>query len=136
VSFADIANHLNEESGTQMPIDSIRHQIAKLPGFQVVKGRAMDARRLACDQSEIDRHYEALEAVLEDFPAALVVNIDETEHQEWVDAHAEKAVFPESDGEATLGIPGERETKRATLIAAITADGRHLRPLIVINGET
>jgi hypothetical protein len=45
-------------------------------------------------------------------------------------------VVPESYGEATIRIPVEKETKRATFLAAITADGTRLRPLIIVNRET
>jgi hypothetical protein len=64
------------------------------------------------------------------------VNIDETGHQKWFDAHAEKVAVPEFYEEATIRIPVEREAKRATPLRAITAGETHLKPLIVINRET
>jgi hypothetical protein len=102
VSFADIANHLSEEFGIQMRIPLVRHQIVKLPGFRAVKGLPMDARRLECDPAQIAHYYAALDAMPQDFPAALVVNIDETAHQEWVETHAEKVAVPEFYEEATI----------------------------------
>jgi hypothetical protein len=45
------------------------------------------------------------------------VNIDETRHQKWFDAHAKKVAAPEFYEEATIRIPVEREAKRATLLA-------------------
>jgi hypothetical protein len=81
-------------------------------------------------------YYEALDATLQDFPAAPLVNTDETGHQEWIGARAEKDVVTEFCEEATLRIPVEREAKRATLLAAITADGGHLKPLMTSNRNT
>jgi hypothetical protein len=64
VSFAHIGNHLSEEFGIQMLIDSVGHQITKLPKFRVVKGMPMDARHLECAPAEIGHHYETLDAML------------------------------------------------------------------------
>jgi hypothetical protein len=117
-------------------LDSVRHIVRRLPQFRVIKGVPIDARRLECDPAEIDEYYQVLESLLEDFPAAMIINIDETGHQEWADSHPERVVVPVDYQGATMRIPVSRETKRATLLAAITADGHYLKPLVVIPRQT
>jgi hypothetical protein len=135
-SSRDIAGFIDEEFGSQMLVDSVRHYNAKLPRFCVVRGISMDGRRLARDSSETDHSDTKPETVLQNFRVALVVNVDETRHEECVDIHAEKLVVPDLYEEATIRIPVERKAKGATLLAAITADGTHLKPLSVINRES
>jgi hypothetical protein len=124
VQFPDIASHLSEEFGIQMPVNSFRHEIVKVPRFHLIKGTPRNAR-----------HDDTLEAVLQYFPMSLVINIHETGPQEWAHVHAEKGVAPEFRGEGTVRIFTGRETKHARLLAAITAEGAHPKPEIMAAPE-
>jgi hypothetical protein len=64
----------------------------------------------------------------------LVLNIDETGHQEWADASAEKTAVPDLYEEATIRTPVE--AKHATLLVVIATDRTHLKRFTIINRET
>jgi hypothetical protein len=119
-----------------MAPETLRHIIARLSNFRVIKGVPMDARRLECDPAQIDEYYNTLEALLHDIPAAMVISIDEIMHQDWRDAHREKASVPGSSEKATITIPIAGEVKRSTLLAGITAYGSSLNRLMVLLGDT
>jgi hypothetical protein len=91
---------------------------------------------LKCKPQEIDAYYNVLKSLLDDFPAGVVVNVDETGHQDWADSRADNVVVPVTDESVSIRIPIDRDTKRATIVAAITADGRYLKPLVVILRDT
>jgi hypothetical protein len=117
-----------------MTRDRLRHIIARLSDFRVIKEVPMGARRLECDSPQIGEAYNRLEALLDDISATMVININETGHQDWTDGHAEKVVLPRSDEKAriTITITIDKEVKQATLLAGITADGNYLKRLIVL----
>jgi hypothetical protein len=71
-SYSDIAFHMSAEFGLDLPIDTLRH----------IRGVPMDGRRLKCDVAEIDKSYNTFEALLDDLPAALLIKVDETGHQD------------------------------------------------------
>jgi hypothetical protein len=106
-SFTDVAGFIAEELGIQMLVDSVRHYITKLPRFRAVKGIPINAHRFGCDPFEINHDYDTPEAVLQDIPAALVINL-ETGYDEWLDGHAEEVVAPNLSEEPRIRIPAER----------------------------
>jgi hypothetical protein len=117
-------------------IDTIRHLVHKLHEFKIIDGIPMEAARVFADPNPIDLYYEHLESILIDFPAALVINLDETGHQDWTDANTEKVIVPLSYKSNKFTLPIDRQAKRATLLAAITAAGDALKPLIIVPRHT
>jgi hypothetical protein len=92
----------------------------------------MERERVDADPEEIEHFYEQLELVSEDLPAGLLINLDETGHQEWVDAHRELVMVPVEYSEKTILIPVDRSEKRSTLLGAIAVDGTCLKSMVVV----
>jgi hypothetical protein len=59
-----------------------------------VKGILVESERPACDTDAIGAYFQTLGQCLSYFLACLIINLDETGYQEWVDAHAESVIAP------------------------------------------
>jgi hypothetical protein len=66
----------------------------------------------------------------------LVINLDETGDQAWKDTHREFIVRPATFPGKTGSIPVDRSENRATILAAIAANGKKLKSLVIIPGTT
>jgi hypothetical protein len=132
-SYLDISDFVSRELHIEVPMDAIRHHIKSLSErFAVVDGKPMDARRIECNPDEIDHYYRTLANTLKDIPSALVINLDETGHDEWGDKKKHKVVVPISFSGSSIEIPVARESKRSTVLGAIVANGAHLQPLVIV----
>jgi hypothetical protein len=128
-----MADFLAIETGKVIHVDTIRHIIGRLPCLNTIGGVPFEAYRLECDPVSIERYFEDLERILVDFPCAMVINLDETGHCDWVEARIESVVVPVSSPNAQIPIPVKRQTNRSTLLAGIAADGNQLTPLVLIH---
>jgi hypothetical protein len=135
-SYADISDFILIETGKCIPIDTIRHLMARFPGFKTVVGLPFEAERVKSDPAAIDAYFDRLARILVDFPAEMVINLDETGHCEWVDARSEIVLVPDDFPDTKIPIPVQRQSTRSTLLGAITAGGSHLRPLVIIHRDT
>jgi hypothetical protein len=135
-SYHSVQHFVEEVLERIINIDTIRHIIRKFPDFKAIDGIPMEASRVFSDPQAIDAYYDRLTSILQDFPAALVINLDETGHQDWVDANPEKVIVPVSYEHDKFTIPIDRQSKRATLLVAITAAGDALRPLVIVPRQT
>jgi hypothetical protein len=122
--------------GQIVAADTLRHYIHRLPEFKVIDGVPFEADRLESDPEAIDDYFNSLQHILIDFPAAMVVNLDETGHCEWVDSRIEKVIVPVEFPDGRIPVPVNRHSTRSTLLGAITADGGRLKPLVIISRET
>jgi hypothetical protein len=100
-----------------------------MPALRIIKGISMEQDRLFADPAQIGLHYATLAAVITGNPAALVINLDETGHQAWADAHKEFVIGPARFPGKTVSIPVDRGEKKAPLLAAI---GQKLKSLVII----
>jgi hypothetical protein len=102
--------------------------------FRVIKGIPMEKERVEASPEEIEAYLAQLARIFEAFclPAGMVVNIDETGHQCWVDAHKESVIVPIGYLEDSIPIPVTRNEKRATLLGGISAAGDMLEPLVIV----
>lgn len=133
VSYCEISHFISCEFHLEMPIDTVRQHISSLAGFKIVQGRPMDTRRLECDPKEIDAYFDRLDRIFEqNMPSALVLNLDETGHDDWGDKKWRKVVVPVAYESEEIEVPVSRESKRATLLGAIAASGAYLRPLVIV----
>jgi hypothetical protein len=108
--------------------------IARLPGFEIAIGIPTEEDRVQSDPQEIETYFELLESILIDFPADMAVNLDETDHCDWVNARADPLIVPEEF--SGVKVPVQRNSKRSTSLAAITAGGSQLKPLAIIHRDT
>jgi hypothetical protein len=87
-----------------------------------VKGIPIEAERLACDTNAMDAYFQTLEQCLSYFLACLMINLDETGYQEWVDAHPESVIAPSKCQGKTIHVPVNRNSQCSTLLGAGTGD--------------
>jgi hypothetical protein len=104
--------------------------------FRVVKGIPIEVERSVCDPDATDAYFQTPGQFLGDSPAYLVINLDETRHQECVDGHAESVFDPSSYKGKTICVPVRRSSQHSMLSGAITADGGFLKLLVIIGPET
>lgn len=69
-------------------------------------------------------------------PSAFVINIDESGYCEWVDVQDLKVIVPCDYKSDEIEIPVDRNSKRASMITGICADGSSLIPVVVIPRKT
>jgi hypothetical protein len=133
-SYSDVSDFVSREFHIEVPMKTIRQHVKSIPGFKVIEGKPMDAKRLQCDPDEINRYYDVLQNFLarDALPSALVINLDETGHDDWGDKKKHKVVVPDTYDGNQIEIPVSRESKRSTVLGAIAADGTCLRPLVIV----
>jgi hypothetical protein len=90
--------------------------IARLPGFKIAVGIPTEEQRMRSDPREIDAYFERLEYILVDFPADMVMNLDETGHCEWVDARTEPVIVSDDFPGVTIRVPVKRQSERSTVL--------------------
>lgn len=98
----------------------------------------MEDNRLFCSTDKIDEYFDRISEVIEVgmIPSAFIMNLDEAGFDSYVDARKIKRVVPASFSQNEIPTPVSRQEKRATLLAAICADGHCLRPMVVLQRET
>lgn len=101
-----------------MLIKTLYKLIQRVPQLKIVNGKKMESDRVYCDPEQIDSFYDRLEEILsQGIPSAFVINVDESGYCEWVDE---------------IEISVDRNSKRASMMAGICADGSSLIPGVVI----
>jgi hypothetical protein len=119
-----------------MNLGTLHKLVENMPSsLTVIRGVPMDASRVQCDIEAIDEYYEGLELNVPGVPADMVINLDEAGHQDWVDAHACPVVVPADFVGSQVEVAVSRQTKRATLLGAITLGGPYLKPLVIMPDE-
>jgi hypothetical protein len=136
VTFSDLTEFVETELAEDIVPDTLRHYIHRLPEFKVIEGIPFEAERLEADPAQIEEYFDCFQRILVDLPAAMVVNLDETGHCEWVDSRIEKVIVPIEFPDANIPMPVNRQSTRSTLLGAITADGGRLKPLVIVSRET
>jgi hypothetical protein len=124
-SLVDIADFVLESLGHALWADTVRHIIMRMPGVKFIDGVPLEAARVGGDPVEIEAYVTEMDMLIEDVPAPMIANLDDTGHCEWIDACRE-----------TVVVPVERASKRSSLLGAITADGGHLTPLVIVDRAT
>jgi hypothetical protein len=131
-SYADIQIHILDTFNVSVAGDTLRNLIRRTDRFRVVDGKPVEEEQVECDTAQIDAYYRNLGHILKDFPASLVINLDESGHNEWADRQMGKVVVPSSHIRPAIEVSISRKRKRATILGAITASGRHLKPLTIV----
>jgi hypothetical protein len=123
-SYADIQIHILDTFDVSIAGDTFRNLIRRTDRLRAVDAKPVEEERVECDTTEIDAYYRDLEHILKDFPASLVINLDESGHQKCPDRQTVKVVVPSNYVGDTIEVPVSRRKKRATLLGAITASGQ------------
>ena len=137
-SYEDCRDFLLNAYDLSINIKTLRGIVERCCDFRVVEGVPMEDSRNFADPDEIDAYFARLREVLEvaKIPAAFVINADETGFQEFVDAHRSARIVPAEYPLNSVPVPVTRAEKRATLLAAVCADGTCLRPMVVVHRDT
>jgi hypothetical protein len=80
----------------------------------------------------IHDHFYRLQQEIENVPAALIFNADESGFQDFVDARELHVIVPAEFESDSVRIPSQRSEKRATMLAAVSVDGSALKPMVII----
>ena len=134
LTYEDIRERLSTEFDIQVQIDTLRKFLRRSSDFRVVQGIPMEDNRLFCSPEKIDEYFKKLEEVIAVgmIPSSFIMNLDEAGFDSYVDARRIKRVVPSSFQQTQVPTPVSRQEKRATLLAAICADGHCLRPMVIL----
>ena len=135
-SYEDIIDFLDYSHQINILPDTVRHMIRKCSCLKSIIGIPMEKERIMADPEKIQNFYSELEELIDDTPASLVFNLDESGFQEWTDRCKITVVVPISHLEERIEIPKDRSSKRSSLLVCIAADGTFLKPLIIITRKT
>ena len=104
--------------------------------FKIIVGEPMEEARTTISREEISNYFRELKEILKNVPVSLVFNIDEAGEDDYVDTHSFNVVVPLDYEGTRIAIPVRRESKRATLVHCISADGTCTKPLLIIPRKT
>jgi hypothetical protein len=88
------------------------------------------------DEYEIDEYCSRLEAMITEVPAAIVYNVDEVGFDSWVDPIRIAVVVPAEYTWSKIAVSANRRDLRASMISCVAANGRHLKPYVVVPRKT
>jgi hypothetical protein len=104
--------------------------------FKIVWGILIESGRCQVTVEAIHDHFYRLQQEIENVPAAFIFNADESSFQDFVDAREVHIIVSAEFESDSISIPSQRSEKRATMLAAISADGCALIPMVIIQRET
>lgn len=135
-TIKDLQQIIIEKIKKIVSIETIRRLIHESENFKLVTGEPMEEARANISNEVIDAYFHELKEKLRYVPVSLVYNIDEAGEDDFVDTHAFQVIVNKEYESSRISIPVRRETKRATLIHCISADGLSLKPLLIIPRKT
>ena len=137
-SYEDLRDFLEEEFEKIVNINCLRNWMARNEEFKSVVGVPMEDSRAYADPDRIDEYFAKVAEILAigDIPAAFVVIVDESGFDQFVDTRRSVRIVPREYEFNTVPVPVTRAEKRATLVAAICADGSAIRPMVILQRET
>ena len=116
--------------------DTLSRYIIESGQFRIIKGEPMDLNRYEVDDEEMKQYFVDLKNTVDGVPASLVFNMDEAGQDDYIDTHSIQVVVKSTCQDKIIQIPLRRESKRATLIHCISADGTYAKPLLIVPRKT
>lgn len=116
--------------------DTLSRYIIESGQFRIIKGEPMDLNRYEVDDEEMKQYFVDLKNTVDGVPASLVFNMDEAGQDDYIDTHSMQVVVKSTCQDKITQIPLRRESKRATLIHCISADGTYAKPLLIVPRKT
>lgn len=137
-TYDDIVEFVADEFDEILNINSLRNFLARSNLFKSVDGVPLEDSRLFSRPDQIDEYFRRLDEIIQtaEIPAAFIMNVDESGFNEFVDARHTTRIVPAEYEFDSVPVPITRAEKRATLVAAICADGHAMRPMVVLQRET
>ena len=101
-----------------------------------IEATTIQACRLNLDNDEVRQFMENTEELLQNVPASFVFNMDETGINEYQNAKKKQVLVHNGFvGDKTM-YPVARDTRHATVVACIAADGTAIPPLVIVTHRT
>jgi hypothetical protein len=109
---------------------AVRHVMRGCPDFKLVTGIPLECERVEVDFDE-GSHNDAT-----GIPSAMVLNLDETLHQDWAYIKDIRIVVPVSCDGNSIHMSCDRSSKRTSLLVCIAADGTFVQPMVIVPRHT
>lgn len=120
-----------------MLINTLYKMVKQIPQIKPSLATPMESERVHCKIEDIEQFYNQFEEILKiGIPAPLVLNVDETGCDEWVDSSDITVLIPSDCQDDNIKIPICRNSKRLSMIVEICADGSIITPGIVTPRKT
>jgi hypothetical protein len=132
ISTHEMVDLLTETYGIAVSVDTFRHYVYRDNHIRVIKGEAMESRRVEINFQEIKDWYNSLADQIKSIPRNFVFNMDESGIDEYVDQQNIFVLVPHTYKEKKIPIPVHRHVKRATLTACISLAGDSLKPFVIL----
>lgn len=133
-TVSDCLNFVKENFRIDMLPDTCRKWINRSTAFCTVEAEPMDQKRLEVSHDQIVSYFDNLREALTGVPAALVFNLDESGFQQFVDARDKVVIVEKGSQQHHFAV--NRSERRATFLATVSADGQHVKPLIILPRAT
>lgn len=138
LTFEDIRDYLLTECNISININTLRKFVSRNDQLRVVQGVPLEDTRLFSSEEDIQAYFDRIREVITvgQIPSGFIFNLDEVGFDSYVDARKIKRIVPSHYVQNEIPTPVSRQEKRATLLVAISADGRTVKPLVVLQRET
>ena len=96
--------------------------------FTAVKSILTESKRMEIKSNDIWNYYVKLDESIRGVPVDFILNMDESGVNKFHDRTRSKCIVPNTYNRKSIRISVERESKKVSLIACITASGQRLPP--------
>ena len=136
LTLSQVVGRLEAEKHKVVTTNSLQKTLTREKIAKTIIAHPEEAGRLLMNPDEITRYTTQAVAQLNNVPAALVFNMDETGINERANSTAKKVLVDFNSTETSTKYAKENNTDHATLVACIAADGTAMKPLVIITQAT
>jgi hypothetical protein len=136
ISYAETLNEIELQCFKSILPSTLRKMVSRFGWCKTVEGIPKASDRVFCSEDDIDRYYTMLEETLTGAPSAVIYNVDEVGCDDWADKVTRHVIVPAEYDKPSIDIPISRTDSRASMVACIAADGRPLKPVIILPRKT
>ena len=136
MTLADVVHEVFVRLGKRVTKNGLRVALKRRSVVRFIEATPIQACRLNLDNEEVQQFMENTEELLRNVPASFVFNMDETGINEYQNAKKKQVVVHNGFvGDKTM-YPVARDTRHATVVACIAADGTAIPPLVIVTHRT
>ena len=129
-TVTDVLNFVWDNFAVSVIPDTLRKWLNSRTEFKTMQSRPMEDCRLRTTVADIQQYFHCLATAIKDVPSALIFNMDESGFQRFVDSKHETVIVPRAAEVAYHAV--SRQEKRATFLLTVAADGRAVKPLVIV----
>jgi hypothetical protein len=119
-----------------MTSNTLRHLIRKRKYTKIIIGEPKEDCRVHTSDEEIKSFYIEISKLIRTIPSSFIFNVDEKGCSDWVDKRELQVIVPADYHSDVIDIPIDRNSKRSTLTACISADGAAMKFFIIVDRVT